>query len=420
MRITIVANGSRGDVQPFVALGLGLRAAGCAVRIAAPTPFRAFVEERGLAFADLEVDPRQILEGDLGQAWLETGHNPFGFVRKLEPILAPLLDRFLAASLRACDGSDALVFAPFGVVAWHIGQALGIPAILASPVPAARTAYIPSPIVPPLPLPRLTNPLGYRLGEQLAWQVFRRGTNRWRVETLGLPSLPLTGPFRAIEREREIVLHGYSPSVLPKPPDWGEHIHVTGYWFLDHPDDWQPPLTLDAFLADGPAPVYIGLGSMTGRDPEALTRLALGALRRTGQRGVLLAGWAGLGGMELPDDVCLIDDIPHDWLFPRMAVVAHHGGAGTTGAGLRAGRPSILLPWFADQPFWGRVVHDLGLGPRPVPQKQLSEPRLAAAIARATTSPGIHRRARTLGEHIRSEDGVRDAVAVLLERLTNR
>lgn len=300
MRITIVANGSRGDVQPFVGLGLGLRAAGCDVCVAAPTPFRAFVEGRGLRFADLEVDPREILEGELGKAWIETGHNPFGFVHKLEPILAPLMDRFLAASLRACQGADALIFAPFGVVAWHIGQALGIPAILASPVPAVRTAYFPSPLVPPLPLPRLTNPLGYRLVDQLTWQMFRRYANRWRVERLGLPALPLRGPFREIEREREIVLHGYSPFVLPKPPDWGSHVHVTGYWFLDRPDGWQPPATLKAFLADGPPPVYIGLGSMTGRDPEALTRLALGALRRTGQRGVLLAGWAGLGGSTCP------------------------------------------------------------------------------------------------------------------------
>jgi sterol 3beta-glucosyltransferase len=414
--ITIVANGSRGDVQPFVALGLGLLRAGCDVRIAAPTPFRAFIEERGLAFADLDVDPRQILEGELGKAWLETGHNPFGFVRRLEPILAPLIDRFLAASLRACEGSDALIFPPFGVVAWHIGQALGIPAILASPVPAIRTASIPSPLVPPLPLPRLTNPLSYRLVDQLAWQMFRRHANRWRVETLGLPALPLRGPFRAIEREREIVLHCYGPAVLPKPPDWDSHVHVTGYWFLDRPDGWQPPSELEAFLAGGSAPVYIGLGSMTGRDPEALTRLALGALRRTRQRGVLLAGWAGLGADDLPGDVCLVDDIPHDWLFPRMAAVAHHGGAGTTGAGLRAGRPSILLPYFADQPFWGRVVHSLGAGPHPIPQKQLTEPRLAAAIARAVSSPGIRERANLLGEQIRSDDGVGNAVRVLVQR----
>jgi sterol 3beta-glucosyltransferase len=244
-------------------------------------------------------------------------------------------------------------------------------------------------------------------------------TNRWRVEVLGLPPVPFGGPYGQIEREREIVLHGYSPSVVPRPPDWGEHVHVTGYWFLDRPDDWQPLNTLEAFLSSGPPPVYIGLGSMTGRDPEALTRLALGALRRTGQRGVLLAGWAGLGGIDLPEDVCLVDDVPHDWLFPRMAAVVHHGGAGTTGAGLRAGRPSILLPYFADQPFWGRVVHNLGAGPLPIPQKQLTEPRLAAAINRAVTSPGIHRRARTLGEQIRNEDGVGNAVEILSQRLEN-
>jgi UDP:flavonoid glycosyltransferase YjiC (YdhE family) len=418
MRITIIANGSRGDVQPFVALGAGLLAAGYSVHVAAPTPFRAFVEARGLIFEDLEFDPRQMLADELGHAWLETGHNPFGFIGRLKPLVEPLLEQFLAATLRACEGSDAIVYSPLGIFGWHYAESAGIPAILASPVPAIRTAHIPNPIVPPLPLPRLTNSLGYRIPEQLAWQMFRGATNRWRVETLGLPPLPLSGPYRQIEREREIVLLGYSPSVIPKPPDWGEHIHVTGYWFLDRPVDWQPPATLDAFLAAGPPPVYIGLGSMTGRDPEALTQLALGALRRTHQRGVLLAGWAGLGGLDLPEDVCLVDDIPHDWLFPRMAAVAHHGGAGTTGAGLRAGKPSILLPYFADQPFWGRVVHDLGAGPPPIPQKQLTTERLAAAINRAVTSPGILRRARTLGERIRAEDGVGNAVAVLSRRLS--
>jgi sterol 3beta-glucosyltransferase len=416
MRITIVANGSRGDVQPFVALGVGLRAAGFNVHVAAPTPFREFVEARRLVFEDLEFDPRKILADELGQVWLDTGHNPFGFIGRMKPIVEPLMDRFLAATLRACEGSDAIVFSPLGIFGWHYAQAARIPAILASPVPSIRTAYITSPIVPPLPLPRITNPLGYRVVDQFAWQMFRGLTNRWRVETLGLPPVPFSGPYRQIEREREIVLHGYSPSVVPKPPDWGEHIHVTGYWFLDSPEDWQPTPTLEAFMADGPPPVYIGLGSMTGRDPGALTRLALGALRRTGQRGVLLAGWAGLGGIDLPSDVCLVDDVPHDWLFPRMATVAHHGGAGTTGAGLRAGRPSILLPYFADQPFWGRVVHDLGAGPQPIPQKQLTESRLTAAINRAVTSPGIHRRAQTLGERIRDEDGVGNAVKILMER----
>jgi len=418
MRITIIANGSRGDVQPFVALGVGLRAAGFTVHVAAPTPFRTFVEERGLVFEDLEFDPRQVLTDELGQAWLETGHNPFGFIGRLKPIVEPLMDQFLAATLRACEGSDAIVFSPLGVFGWHYAEAAGIPAILASPVPAVRTTHIPNPIVPPLPLPRLTNPLAYRIPELFAWQMFGGVTNRWRVNTLGLRPLPPGGPYRRIAREREIVLHGYSPSVIPKPPDWGEHVHVTGYWFLDRPDDWQPPATLEAFLAAGPAPVYIGLGSMTGRDPEALTHLALSALQRTDQRGVLLAGWAGLGGIDLPEDVCLIDDIPHDWLFPQMAAVVHHGGAGTTGAGLRAGRPSILLPYFADQPFWGRIVHDLGAGPPPIPQKELTERRLTSAINRAVTSPGIHRRARNLGTQIRQEDGVATAVKILSQRLS--
>jgi sterol 3beta-glucosyltransferase len=171
------------------------------------------------------------------------------------------------------------------------------------------------------------------------------------------------------------------------------------------------------FLASGPPPVYVGLGSMSGRDAARLTALVLDALRRAGRRGILLSGWAGLGEQDVGDDICVVRDIPHDWLFPQVSAVVHHGGAGTTGAGLRAGKPSVLLPFFADQPFWGRRVHQLGAGPRPIPQKRLTVEGLAAAIRIATTDPHMAGKARMLGERIRAEDGVERAVGLLRDRL---
>jgi sterol 3beta-glucosyltransferase len=417
VRITILANGSRGDVQPYVALGIGLRAAGYDVTVAAPTPFREFVTARGLAFADLEADPRAIVESELGQSWLEAGHNPFAFVRRLKPILEPTIDQFLAASLRACEGADAIVYSPFGVVGWQIGEAMRVPAILASPVPATSTTAFASPIVPPLPLGGIYNRLTWSLVNQLFWQPFRRQTNRWRTDTLGLPPLPFSGPFRRITGTGEMVLGEYSRHVVPRPPDWPVWVQVTGYWFLDRPDAWRPPREVVDFLSAGPPPVYVGLGSMAGRDPAALTDLVLAALRRTRRRGILLSGWGGLGQADVGDDVCVVRDIPHDWLFPQVSAVVHHGGAGTTGAGLRAGRPSVLLPFFADQPFWGQRVHHLGVGPRPIPQKRLTVEALAAAIHAATTDPFMAERARKLGERIRSEDGVGVAVGLLQRQL---
>jgi sterol 3beta-glucosyltransferase len=198
--------------------------------------------------------------------------------------------------------------------------------------------------------------------------------------------------------------------VLPKPPEWGDWIHITGYWFLDHPPEWRPSAGLVDFLRSGPPPVYVGFGSMNNRNPEEVTGLALKALARARQRGLLLTGWGGLSQSDLPDDVFKIETIPHDWLFPQMAAVVHHGGIGTLAAGLRAGVPSIVVPYFSDQPFWGQRVAALGVGPPPIPRQSLTAGHLAAAIQLAVGDPGIRARAAALGEKIRAENGVARAV----------
>jgi UDP:flavonoid glycosyltransferase YjiC (YdhE family) len=209
------------------------------------------------------------------------------------------------------------------------------------------------------------------------------------------------------------VLYGYSPHVIPPPPDWGADTHVTGYWFLDPPSGWTPPPALHEFLAAGPPPVYVGFGSMSSRNPQATAKLVLDALGAAGQRAVLLAGWSGLRPADLPDSVLMVDSVPFAWLFPRMAAVVHHGGAGTTAAGLRAGVPSIVVPFFGDQPYWGRRVAELGVGPAPIPRKRLTVEVLAGAIDRAVTDPVLRRRAAELGVRIRVEDGVARAVGVV-------
>jgi UDP:flavonoid glycosyltransferase YjiC (YdhE family) len=190
---------------------------------------------------------------------------------------------------------------------------------------------------------------------------------------------------------------------------------VTGYWFLDRPDDWRPPAALVDFLADGRPPIYVGFGSMAPADAERLTALALDALARADQRAVLLAGWAGLGRTAASDRVLVVDAVPHDWLFPRVAAVVHHGGAGTTAAGLRAGVPAVVVPFFADQPFWGERVWRLGVGARPIQRKALTTEQLAAAIRHVVADRPTRERAAALGERVRAEDGVWTAVA-LFER----
>jgi UDP:flavonoid glycosyltransferase YjiC (YdhE family) len=213
------------------------------------------------------------------------------------------------------------------------------------------------------------------------------------------------------------VLYGYSRHVLPRPDDWDDLNQVTGYWFLPSEAGWTPPADLVDFLSAGEPPVYIGFGSMGNRDPEATTRLTLEALTRSGRRGVLASGWGGMHAQDLPDTVYMLKSAPHSWLFPQMAAVVHHGGAGTTAAGLSAGIPSIIVPFFGDQPFWGGRVAMLGVGTAPIPRRRLTADKLAAAITQATADRAMQQRAAALGQRIRDEDGIGQAVALIGQRM---
>jgi sterol 3beta-glucosyltransferase len=241
--------------------------------------------------------------------------------------------------------------------------------------------------------------------------------NHWRVESLDLPPISWRGPFEHLYKREMPYLYGYSPSVVPRPADWPARHHISGYWFLDRDPDWEPPIPLVRFLENGPKPISIGFGSMIGRDAEKLLAVAVRAVQSAGQRAVLLGGWADAGGLKLPDTVFKIEAVPHDWLFPRVAAVVHHGGSGTTAAGLRAGVPSILVPFFGDQPYWGRRVHALGVGPHPIQRKSLTVPKLAESISNAVQDVDMRRNAAALGEKIRAEDGVQSAVNFVSETL---
>jgi sterol 3beta-glucosyltransferase len=318
-----------------------------------------------------------------------------------------------AKDVGALRGTDALLNQlPGGLYGIDLAERRGIPMLLAAVMPLARTRAFPMPAFPPLPLScPLYNATTYRIAEQLLWAAYRRPINTWRVTSLGLLPWRWWGYFGMMARSTP-VLNGFSTHVVPRPPDWGDHVHVTGYWF---PDDahWQPPDALLRFLDAGPPPVYCGFGSMPLRDPRRMTATVLGALRQSGQRGILHTGWADLGGSALPPSVHQIDYAPYRWLFPRVSAVVHHGGSGTTAFGLRAGVPAVVVPFVFDQFFWGRRVAALGVGPRPVPARRLSEARLAAAIEMAVSDAGMRRCAAALGARIRAEDGLAAAVRVI-------
>ena len=416
MHITILAVGSRGDVQPYVALGLGLQEAGHVVRLVAADFFETFVKSQGLDF--FPINTFGLLEaGGEAHTTMATTIDRAGQLRQLWTnfrALLPALQQTQESVWQASQGTQAIIFSSIGTSAYHVAEKLEIPCVWALTVPMfGRTRAHPNPLLPALALGRGYNLLTYTFVERFWRQLLGRLSNSWRRTRLGLPPIPLyRWPYTQLHGRPVPMLYCYSPAVAPKPSDWGEQVHVTGYWFLDHASDWQPPADLIRFLESGPPPIYVGFGSMISRKAEETTRITLDGLKQSGQRGVIATGWGALSQSDLPNEVFLIESVPHDWLFPRMAVVVHHGGAGTTGAGLRAGVPSVVVPFGGDQPFWARRVEALGVGPDPIPRKRLTAARLAHAMQIAATDEAMHTRAAELGQTIRAEDGVGNAVRV--------
>jgi sterol 3beta-glucosyltransferase len=309
---------------------------------------------------------------------------------------------------------DLIIFHPKGMGGAHIAEKLGIPAILALPVPMlVPTAQFVALGIPDLRLGSWFNKFSYKVVHK-GYRIFDGVINEFRQEQLGLGKLPKSAnPLQTADGRPLPVLHGYSELIWPRPPDWPDNAYVTGYWFLDHPEDWQPPAELSAFLDAGEAPVYVGFGSMSGQNPKRLAKIVLGALQKANVRGILATGWGGLEAGSLPDTIFKIDSVPHDWLFPRVAAVVHHGGAGTTAAGLRAGRPTVICPYVIDQPYWGARVHALGAGSKPIPQKKLTAQNLASAIRDVLSTPSIRHNAEVLGQTMGREDGIGNAIRLI-------
>jgi UDP:flavonoid glycosyltransferase YjiC (YdhE family) len=409
-------------VQPFIALALGLQAAGHRVCIATHINFESFVRRHGLDFFLLGTNPEEGLDTKLGKAMIGSGNNPLRFLRMWRYMAGPIMKQLFTDCWNACQNTDAIFCSSAACyIAHSIGEKLHIPVIPSLLQPYTRTRSFPNYIISAeVNLGGSYNWLTHVLADQLIWHPFRSTMNTCRRELLNLSPLPFTGDVGWLHKQHSTILYGYSPSVVPKPADWNDSIHITGYWFLDRSENWSPPPDLVAFLEAGPPPVYVGFGSMKNRNPREATELVLKALHKSGQRGVLMTGWGGLSKIDMPENVFLLHEIAHDWLFPRTAAVVHHGGAGTTAAGLRAGVPSIIIPFLIDQPFWGHRVAALGVGPRPIPRQKLTVDNLAAAITEATSNADMRRRAATLGARIRAEKGVTRAVEAFHTHLEER
>lgn len=417
MRITIFAAGSQGDIQPCLVLGMGLQQAGFQALLAAPQNFADFVQGYGLPFHPLRGDVQQIMAGETGRKFMETGgSNPLRSISAMRKMIGTVALQMAEDALEACREADALitlaVFAPFGKT---IAEIRGIPLVNVEPTPVLPTGAFPA---PGWPIQRNLGGLLNRMSGfamlGVIWQWYRPYVNEFRSR-FGLR--PLNGAdFHRILSSAPL-LGAYSPAVILRPKDWPETMQITGYWFPDIPPAWRPPPELEAFLNQGEPPVYVGFGSMAGRSPEHYAGIVLEALAKSGQRGVLATGWGGMDVLKIPENVFVIGSAPHGWLFPHMAAVVHHGGAGTTAEGLRAGKPTVIVPFSFDQHFWGMRVRELGAGPAPLRARQLTASKLAEAIQVAATDPKMKHRAENIGKAIRAEDGVGSAVNIIQQVL---
>src|SRR5208282_1251614 len=305
-----------------------------------------------------------------------------------------------------CQTADLLVYSLTTQFCEALADYYHVPGVQAYVHPFTSTSAFPSPLANlKLPKGALFNRVTHIIAEQVIWQPYRPILNRWRMEVLGLSPINLyDNIFRRANRRGTLTLYAYSPAVLPKPPDWNEHTYVTGYWYLPTSPTWTPPTQLTDFLRADPPPIYVGFGSVVHHDPKQLNGLIVEVLEKTGNRGIVYSGWDGIVGRSLPGSCFPVDYVPYDWLFPQVKMVVHHGGAGTTGAVLRAGVPSIVVPSLGDQLFWGDRCFELGVGPKPI--RRLTASKLIQAIVAAESSPKMLQNALNLAQRIRDENGI--------------
>lgn len=415
--IVIMIVGSRGDVQPYIALGKRLKSDGHRVRIASHENFRTFVTQNGLGFFSIGGDPHELMSYMVKNPGLVPGMESLknGDIPKKRKMLGQMLN----GCWNACHSpdltgarfmADAIISNPPAFAHVHCAEALGIPLLLTFTMPWCATGDFPHPLVNikfSNAGERLTNYMSYAAADILTWQGMGDIINRFRNHTLGLPSLSVrSGPGLA-ERLKVPWTYCMSPALVPKPKDWSNHIDVVGFYFLDLATNYTPPEDLESFLAYGDTPVYIGFGSVVVEDPEEMSRIIFEATAQAGVRAVISAGWGGLGGVKVPPHVFIIGNVPHDWLFAenRVSAVVHHGGAGTTAIGLSKGRPTVVVPFFGDQEFWGDMICRAGAGPAPIPHKKLTVANLVAALVYAT-SPPAQQAATHMAEQIANENGI--------------
>ncbi len=397
MKVVVLTYGTEGDTRPLIALSHALRAAGHEVHLLGGA--------RTLGWAHELVIPASPLSGDVRELFTDWGQaGPPNTAKSLVKLTNANSAAWMKQTLAVAEGCEAIVTSGLaGFVGLSIAERLNVPAIGTGMIPLTPSREFASPFLPPSRVPGWFNRASLTLTNQLFWLAFKKALNRARTEVLGLP------PRKTLWKDHPM-LYGISPTILPRPADWPANAYLCGQWALPAGDCHTPSPDLVSFLAAGPAPIYMGFGSMTGFDMPKIVNAVSAAL--DGQRAVFSRGWNGMDNVTLPDNIFCIDHTPHEWLFPRMAAVIHHGGSGTSHSALRAGKPSIVMPFVGDQFFWANRLQQLGVAPAAISPAHPDPKALAAAI-RFVERKSVVARAAELGKKMSGEDGLATGVDVI-------
>ncbi len=413
MRIVIFTIGTEGDVRPLIALGAGLKQVGHDVCIASDTSCKDLIVRNGLDFEPLAGDFLSWMQGD--EKLQKQALGTLAMAKAFQNRLRDISETWPEQGLAAARGADLLIGnGMVFLLAEALGQKLALPVVETQVVPTLPSH---NPPLMPLPgwaygLPSGVNHLLGSLMRKMVWRVYRPAYDEVVRPKLGLPPYPAHGPYVGPQTKR-LSLFGYSPALVEPGRDWPDTVKVTGPWFLDEASSYEPPDTLRAFLEAGPPPVYVGFGSMFNHDAETFTSLVIEAVKESGKRLLLVRGWGGLHDIAVADaNVLMIERAPHDWLFPRVALAVHHGGAGTTNAACRAGIPSVVIPVFGDQLFWASRLRKLEVADKALSREKLKVHAMRDAIIKADTT-AMRNKAHALGQILRLENGVERAIAEL-------
>lgn len=408
LRITLLTLGSRGDVEPYLGLGVALARGGHQVTVAASAAHESLIRRAGLEAFTVEADPRLKSVNGEPPRWLVPSAIDGAIRLRAAARKPPGLDSIYSGYLEAARSADVVVYSlwlgPVARAMAEIRGCLAIPALLA---PIHPTRAFPSPYLP-LALHPGVNRVTHRLALRLGRAALHGAPNSWR-RRIGLE--PAGGDL--LLHGEDLCLYGFSRTLVTPPPDWPPGAVITGPWWLDEPRDWRPPDDLRRFLEKPGKVIFLGFGSMMDRRPERLNAIVQAALASLDCRAVLLAGPGEQLALPSGDRWFVVRDIPFDWLFPRVDAIVHHGGAGTTAQAARSGKPSFAVPFFADQGWWGRRIHQAGGGPPPLSRRGLTAAKLASRIQELLHDPHWPEQARRLGTLVRAEAGSTTAVDLI-------